>query len=115
MITQDYYLHRTENLVKQITITANNAPINTAAHSIEFAVSKEWTTNTLSVLRSSNTAQINVVNANTATIQVNFIPTANAGYNDSNLVYQLRTIRNSDNVITIVQEGRIFIQPSLFD
>lgn len=118
MTTQkNYFLHSNESLQTRVQIlNPDDTPANLDNYLIQFAVAKELTMNAIEVLSNANSEQISVVDANSAIIQINFKPTVSKGFTtDSNLVYQLQTTHSSNQKVSIIQEGRIFITPSLFD
>lgn len=111
----DFFLHLGETLKFQVQILdPDNQPIDLDTHTVQFAAALELDTETIETLTSANASQISTIDANLAIVEVNFQPVANNGYDDRNLVFQMRTIDNQD-VTSVILEGRIFMQPSLFD
>lgn len=109
---RDYFTHIDENLVITTDLTYNGQPMDLTNHRVEFAASFDQTSNAISVLTLSD--GITIENANTATVVVNFKPSANLGYTTRDLMYQLRTVDESTDFVKIHLEGRIFTSPSLF-
>lgn len=102
----DLYGHLDETLV----FTANvSNPSNNMVFNCAFAL--EWTTDNITTISSANTASFT---SNTTKVRVSYTPTLTKGFKDANHVYQLQGVDTSNN-ITVVQEGRLFLEHSLFD
>lgn len=115
MAQRDFFIHLDETLVFTTSLKIANTPIVLADHLVEMAISKQIGTNTIIILSSANTSQISTVAANTATVSVTFKPTKLINFSEATHLYQLRATNTSTNVATVMLEGKIFIDASLFD
>jgi len=112
---RDFFVHLDETLKIPVQLLdSTGQPVDLGGLTIQFATGLEFSTENIELLSNANTAQISVVNANTAVVQVSLRPTANLGYSETNHQYQLRAI-DDDGVVTVYLEGKLFIDPSLFD
>ena len=113
-MNKDFYIHLDETLNLSVQLLdIDGSPINMATADVNFAVSKEQDRPTIAVLSSANSQQVSVSNANAALIDVYFKPIIADGFDHGTHVYQLKV--DTPTTSTMYMEGRIFIQPSLFD
>lgn len=110
----DFHVHLDENLVFEARLLDNvGAPINFEDYDIEMAMSLEPDTPTIDTI--SYPSDISAIDANTGVIGVNYKFLANTGFTGKDHYYQLRVVEKTSNAATVMIEGRIFIQDSLFD
>lgn len=109
---KDFFAHLNTNLTFNVNfVDQNNNPIDISDSSFLFSVAKDYTSETLQTLSLNN--GIEIVDSNTATISVNFLPSSNSGFGDFNLNYQLLSTINNQSWVAL--EGIIYITPSLND
>jgi len=110
---RDFFSHVNELLKIRVQLLDEaNLPVDLSQTNVEFATAIDLESPAIQILSLEN--GIDILDGNTAIIEVNFFPTANAGFKDTDLVYQLQMTSNTGEV-KICLEGKIYITPSLFD
>lgn len=112
---KDYFIHLNDR--KEISVQVldeHGTPVNLSNNVVNFATALEYNPNVIETLSSSNTAQLVITNAANGNITVHLHCSANVGYKSGAHHYQIQVVDVSANTAQVYNEGRMFIEPSLF-
>lgn len=115
-VLKNLFVNLDDNLdISVQLLDVNGAPLVLDDYLVEFATAKEQYTDAIEILTSANTAQIEVVSESSAIIKVKLQPTEVKGYIPGQHAYQLRVTNTGANTNLTYLEGKLYINPSIFN